>query len=222
VRVWRIRCAEGGAAALQARRATGRPPLLTDAQAAQVERALLERLTPPERAALVLREAFGHSHREVADILDLVAVHVRQIYRRAREHVSAARKRFDVTPEQRRELLERFLEATLDGDMEELEKLLADDVAAWSDGGGKAPALRRPVTGRADLLRYLALTVGHPQWTRMSTGTVDSVNGEPAILLHLNGKLFAVMVLEFDGDRVTALYAVNNPDKLAFFMKQTM
>jgi hypothetical protein len=76
------------------------------------------------------------------------------------------------------------------------------------------------VIGRADLLRYLALTVGHPQWTQMSSGTVGSVNGEPAIVLHLHGKLFAVMVLEFDGDRITALYAVNNPDKLSFFAKQ--
>jgi RNA polymerase sigma-70 factor (ECF subfamily) len=104
---------------------------------------LLERLTPPERAAFVLREAFGHSHREIAEILELDEAHVRQLYRRARTHVGAARKRFDATPEQRRKLLERFLAATLDGDVQELERLLANDVVAWADGGGKAPATRR-------------------------------------------------------------------------------
>jgi RNA polymerase sigma factor (sigma-70 family) len=78
---------------------------------------LLERLTPPERAVFVLRQAFGHSHREVAEILEVNEPHARQLYRRAQQHVAAARKRFTAPPGQRRELLERFLEATLAGDV---------------------------------------------------------------------------------------------------------
>jgi RNA polymerase sigma factor (sigma-70 family) len=183
---------------------------------------LLERLTPPERAAFVLREAFDHSHREIAEILDLDEAHVRQLYHRARAHVGAARKRFDATPEQRRTLMERFLAATLGGDVHELERLLAKDVVAWADGGGKAPATRQPVVGRDSLLRYLVGLAEHPLWARVRMFTVGTVNAEPAIALELDGRLFAVMVPEFDGDRIITLHAVTNPDKLAFLAGQTI
>jgi RNA polymerase sigma-70 factor (ECF subfamily) len=183
---------------------------------------LLERLTPPERAAFVLREAFGHSHREIAEILELDEAHVRQLYRRARTHVGAERKRFVAAPEQRRKLVERFLAATLGGDVQELERLLAEDVVAWADGGGKAPATRLPVAGRENLLRYLVVMVGHPQWADVTSATVGTVNTEPAIVLELEGRLAAVMVPEFDGDRIAALHAVSNPDKLAFLARQTI
>jgi RNA polymerase sigma factor (sigma-70 family) len=183
---------------------------------------LLERLTPPERAAFVLRAAFGHSHREIAEILELDEAHARQLYHRAHQHVGAARKRFTATPEQRRKLLERFLAATVDGDVSALERLLAEDVVAWSDGGGKAGALPRPVVGREKVLRVLRGLVRHPEWNRVTVGTVGAVNWEPAIVFRVDGRLVAVMVPEFDGDRIVAFYAVANPDKLAFFTKQTM
>ena len=183
---------------------------------------LLERLTPPERAAFVLREAFGHSHREIAEILELDEAHVRQLYRRAREHVGAPRKRFDATPEQRRKLVERFLAATVGGDVRELERLLARDVVAWADGGGKAPATRQPVVGRDGVLRSLVIMVEHPLWARVTSATVGTVNTEPAIVVELDGRLAAVMVPEFDGSRVAALHAVSNPDKLAFLARQTI
>jgi ketosteroid isomerase-like protein len=183
---------------------------------------LLERLTPPERAAFVLREAFGHSHREIAEILELDEAHVRQLYHRARAHVGAARKRFDATPEQRRELVERFLAATLGGDVQVLEQMLAEDVVTWADGGGKAPAARRPVAGRDSLVRSLVLGVEHPLWARVTSVTVVTVNAEPAIVFELDGRLFAVVVPEFDGDRITTLHVVTNPDKLAFLARQTI
>jgi RNA polymerase sigma factor (sigma-70 family) len=182
---------------------------------------LLERLTPPERAAFVLREAFGHSHREIAEILELDEPHARQLYHRAQQHVGAARRRFVATPEQRRKLLERFLEATLHGDVQALERLLAEDVVAWADGGGKAPAARRPVTGRDNALRYLVAVGRHPLRARL-TFAVDTVNGEPALVIHLDGRLFAVIVPRLDGDRIVAFHAVTNPDKLAFAVRQTM
>jgi RNA polymerase sigma factor (sigma-70 family) len=183
---------------------------------------LLERLTPPERAAFVLRAAFGHSHREIAEILELDEPHVRQLYRRAHQHVSAARRRFTATPEQRRKLLERFLEATLDGDVPALERLLAEDVVAWADGGGKAPAVRHPMVGRAQVLRSLLALAGQQQWIRVTTFTVGTVNGEPAVVLHAAGRLLGVVVPEFDGEHIVAIRTIANPDKLAFFAKQTM
>ena len=160
--------------------------------------------------------------RDAVVLSELDEAHVRQLYRRAIRHVGAARKRFDATPEQRRELLERFLAATLGGDVQELERLLAEDVVAWADGGGKAPASRQPVVGRDSLLRYLVIMVEHPQWARVTSATVGTVNTEPAIVFELDGRLLAVMVPEFDGDRVTAFHAVTNPEKLAFLARQTI
>lgn len=180
---------------------------------------LLERLTPPERAVFVLREAFGHSHREIAEILEVNEPHVRQLYRRAQQHVAAARKRFTATPEQRRKLLERFLEATLGGDVPALERMLAEDVVAWADGGGKAPAARRPLVGRDQVLRSLLALTEYAQRIRLTT---DVVNGEPAVVLYLDDRLSGITVPEFDGDRIVAIRSIANPDKLAFFAKQTM
>jgi RNA polymerase sigma-70 factor (ECF subfamily) len=180
---------------------------------------LLERLTPPERAVFVLREAFGHSHREVAEILEVNEPHVRQLYRRAQQHVAAPRKRFTASPGQRRRLLERFLEATLDGDVPALERMLAGDVIAWADGGGKAPAMRRPLVGRQQVLRHLLALTGYAQRIRL---TPEVVNGEPALVMYLDGQLSGVTVPEFDGDRIVAIRTVANPDKLAFFAKQQM
>ncbi|MGI5151173.1 RNA polymerase sigma-70 factor [Plantactinospora sp. CA-294935] len=180
---------------------------------------LLERLTPPERAVFVLREAFGHSHREIAEILEANEPHVRQLYRRAQQHVAEARKRFTVPPAQARKLLEQFLAAALGGDVPALERMLAEDVVAWADGGGKAPAMRRPLAGRAEVLRYLLILGGYAQRIRM---TPDVVNGEPALVLYLDGQLAGVTVPEFDGDRIVALRTITNPDKLAFFARQNI
>ena len=178
---------------------------------------LLERLTPPERAVFVLREAFGHSHREVAEILEVNEPHARQLYRRAQQHVAAARKRFPTAPEQHRKLVERFLEATLDGDVPALEQLLAEDVVAWADGGGKAPAVRRPLAGRDQVLRYLLALTEFRERIRLTT---EAVNGELAIVVYLDGRLSGVTVPEFDGDRIVAIRTIANPDKLAFFARQ--
>jgi predicted transcriptional regulator len=177
----------------------------------------LDRLTPPERAVFVLREAFGHSHREVAEILDLTEPHVRQLYRRAQQHVATARKRFTAAPEQHRKLLERFLEATLDGDVPALEQMLADDVIGWADGGGKAPALRHPLVGRGEVVRNLLALSRYAPRIRL---VPDVVNGELAIVVYLDGQLSGVTVPEFDGDRIVAIRTIANPDKLAFLARQ--
>ena len=178
---------------------------------------LLERLSPPERAVFVLREAFVHSHREIAEILDMNEPHVRQLYRRAQHHVASARTRFTADPGQHRELLERFLEATLSGDVPALEGMLAEDVVAWADGGGKAMAARRPLVGRGEVLRHLLALTRYAQRIRIAA---EVVNGEPALVLYLDGLLSGVTVVEFEGDRVTAIRSIANPDKLAFLKKQ--
>jgi RNA polymerase sigma factor (sigma-70 family) len=109
---------------------------------------LLERLTPTERAVFVLREAFGYSHREIAQILELSEINCRQLARRARRRLAEPRPRFRPEPRQWHRLVERFLLAAREGDLRSLQQLLAAEVTAWADGGGKVTAARRPVVAR--------------------------------------------------------------------------
>jgi RNA polymerase sigma-70 factor (ECF subfamily) len=110
---------------------------------------MLERLTPAERAAFLLREVFDYEYTEIARILDRSEVNARQLVTRARKHLGAGRPRFDADRALRDRLLERFLAAADDGDVAAPEALLAQDAVLYSDGGGKAPAARKPLYGGA-------------------------------------------------------------------------
>ncbi|MCC5577968.1 RNA polymerase sigma-70 factor [Microtetraspora sp. AC03309] len=202
-------------------------PVLTDAPFETAERrdsismaflVLLERLTPAERAVFVLREAFSYGYREIADVLELSEVNARQLHRRARQRIGD-RRRFDATADARRRVVERFLDAARDGDLAGLERLLAADVVAWSDGGGKAAAARRAVSGAAHVARFvagLAAKFGGP-----SLGLAHAeINGEAGVVASLDGAVTVVFVLETDGERIFGLRAVLNPDKLAFLVEQ--
>ncbi|MBB5919789.1 RNA polymerase sigma-70 factor (ECF subfamily) [Actinoalloteichus hoggarensis] len=179
---------------------------------------LLERLTPPERAVFVLREAFQYSHREIADILGLTEGNCQQLHHRARERVGRDRSPFTASPDATRRIAQRFLDAARGLDVAGLESLLAADVVSWSDGGGKAQAARRPVFGSDRVARLLA------GWVRKGgpdvTATMVEVNGQPAILGFLAGRLTLAVSLDIADGRVAAVHAVANPDKLAFLAAQ--
>ena len=178
---------------------------------------LLERLTPAERAVFVLREAFGYGYRDIAAILGLSEANCRQLHRRVRQRLPAATSRFAPDRGQWRDLVDRFLAAARDGDLPGLERLLAADVTAWADGGGKVVAARRPVLGRARVARYLAGI------TRFGAGlqiSVAEVNGAPAVLGTRAGTLAGVLVLEVSGGQITAVRLMSNPDKLGFASRQ--
>jgi RNA polymerase sigma factor (sigma-70 family) len=191
-------------------------------------RVLLERLTPAERAVFVLHEAFGYRHGETARILELSEANCRQLQRRGRDRLAQDRPRFRAEPGHWRSLAARFLAAARAGDLPSLERMLAADVTAWTDGGGKVPAARRPVAGRARVARYLAGALA--KFGGDARAVLAEVNGEPAILglggaagpgLAPNGDvLIGVMVLELSGGEITALRSVGNPDKLRFAARQ--
>jgi RNA polymerase sigma factor (sigma-70 family) len=180
---------------------------------------LLERLTPPQRLVFVLREAFDYSHREIAEILHVDEVHARQLYHRAQVQVGDRRKRFTPRPEQGRKMVERFLAAAVNGDVSGLERLLADDVVAWFDGGGRVGTARRPVTGRNRVARYLIAWVGDPAAASMNI-TIGAVNGEPAILASQAGTLVCVIFPELVDGHIVTVCTIANPDKLAFAAAQ--
>jgi RNA polymerase sigma-70 factor (ECF subfamily) len=181
---------------------------------------VLETLTPLERAVFVLGEVFGYAHPEIAAILGRRPAAVRQLAHRAREHVRARRPRYRTDPGLHRRVTERFAAAVGGGDLPALLRLLAPDVTLWADGGGKAPAPGpRPVHGRDRVARLLTRAGA----ARAAEGLprlgvrYRRVNGDPALLLFAGDAPFAVVVLDPtpDGQQVSGIYAVTNPDKLA-------
>jgi RNA polymerase sigma-70 factor (ECF subfamily) len=176
---------------------------------------VLETLSPLERAVFVLHEVFGYAHAEIAEILDRSPAAVRQLAHRAREHVQARRPRFQADPQVRLEVTEKFIAAIVGGDLNALMEVLAPDVTLWADGGGKARAAGlHPVQGRDKIAR---LIVGDAD--RRPIPSLDvryrTVNGDPSALLLSGDTPFAVIVLDVDGDQITGIYAVTNPDKLS-------
>ncbi|MEU2926785.1 RNA polymerase sigma factor SigJ [Streptomyces sp. NPDC007251] len=176
---------------------------------------VLETLTPLERAVFVLHEVFGYAHTEIADILGRSPAAVRQLAHRARSHVRARRPRYQAHPRVRRQATERFVAAALGGDLGALLEILAPEATLWTDGGGKAQAAPRPIRGREKVARALT---GYA--ARSAAGLEfqhRDVNGDAAVVVFEDGAPHAVMVMDLDpdGERVSEVYLVTNPDKLA-------
>jgi RNA polymerase sigma-70 factor, ECF subfamily len=145
--------------------------------------ALMERLTPTERAAYLLREVFGYEYAEIAAIIEQSEVNSRQLATRARKHLEASRPRFDPDEEARDALLERFLAAAEDGDLAALEEMLAEDAVLYADGGGKVMAVQEPLFGATLIARFMAtITQATRSSSRFESEQVR-VNGQPGRLV---------------------------------------
>ncbi|MFJ3925239.1 RNA polymerase sigma-70 factor [Streptomyces sp. NPDC090022] len=173
---------------------------------------VLETLSPTERAVFVLHDVFGYTHPEIAASVGKTEGTVRQIAHRARRHVHARRRRFDADSDAAREIVRRFLAAAATGEVQTLMDLLAPDVVQVSDGGGKVVAARRPLTGRAEVARFVAgvLRTAGPA-TRFEAATY---NGMPAARFVTDGALDWLVAFEIRDGRVSTLYGIRNPDKL--------
>ena len=177
--------------------------------------ALLERLSPEQRAALLLHDVFDYGYGEVADIVGTSEQNARQLATRARRHVQEQRPRFETSEEQRAELARRFFKAAREGDLGGLEALLAPDVTLRGDGGGKVPALARSLHGRNRVARTLV------NWMRLRARAPSvslrpvEVNGGPGAL-YVDGeeRLIGVMALDIAGGQIRSISSVVNPDKL--------
>jgi RNA polymerase sigma-70 factor (ECF subfamily) len=175
---------------------------------------MLERLTPVERAVFLLREVFEYEYAEIAAVLGQSEVNCRQILRRARHHVNAARPRFRPSGKKQSDLLERFLRATTSGDVDGLLALLAKDVVLYADGGGKGVAVPNQVHG-ADKVARGVLGAFRKLLPPDLVRRVVKVNGEPGVASYRDGKPFSVITLETGEDQIHAIYVVTNPEKLA-------
>jgi RNA polymerase sigma-70 factor (ECF subfamily) len=176
---------------------------------------LLESLSPEQRAAFLLREVFDEPYDRIAEIIGTSEQNARQLATRARRHVEERRPRFEASREQCEELATRFFAATEQGDLQGLEELLAHDVVLHGDGGGKAPALKRAVHGRAKVAR--TLIAGLRGGTRFGgfTSRREEVNGQPgALFFDREDRLGGVMILDVADGQIQAVSAIVNPDKL--------
>ncbi|MEU1629630.1 RNA polymerase sigma-70 factor [Streptomyces sp. NPDC020096] len=173
---------------------------------------VLETLNPTERAVFVLHDVFGYTHGEIAASIGRTEVTVRQIAHRARRHVHARRRRFEPDSDATRQIVQRFLLAAANGEVQPLMDLLAPDVVVISDGGGKAVAARRPIIGRDDVARFV-LGVSR---TGTATTHVEHLtyNGMPAARFLTGGELDWLLAFEIHDGRITGLYGIRNPDKL--------
>jgi RNA polymerase sigma-70 factor (ECF subfamily) len=175
---------------------------------------LLERLTPIERAVFLLREVFEYEYSEIASVLGQSEVNCRQILRRARQHVTTLRPRFETSEQKQNDLLQSFLKAVETGETEGLVALLSNDVVLHSDGGGKAAAVPNPVRGAGNVAR--GILGGLRRFVpKTLVRRLVRINGEPGVVNYLNGKPHSVLTLDAAGGRIRAIYVVTNPEKLS-------
>ncbi len=174
--------------------------------------ALLERLTPAERAVFVLREAFSYGYREIAQILELSEAGCMQLHRRGKQRLGGPRA-FEEPDARRRWNVEGFMLAAAEGDLIGLERVLADDVVAWTDGGETATLL----VGRREVACYAMGVLGRFGGAAEMRHT--EVNGQTTLIARADGRLAGVVVMEIVEDRITALWSVLNPTRLADVMR---
>src|SRR5918994_4357398 len=175
---------------------------------------LLESLSPQQRAAFLLREVFEYPYPEIAEIIGTDVDSTRHLVARARKHVQERRPRYYASRRQRQELAQRFVAAAEQGELRALEELLAQDVALHADGGGKVPALARPVNGRERVAR--TLSAGMSPVARVGVRIhVTEVNGQPGVMaIDEHDRLVGVMALDIADGQIQTIHSIVNPDKL--------
>jgi RNA polymerase sigma-70 factor, ECF subfamily len=173
---------------------------------------VLETLSPLERAVFVLREAFALPYAEIGEVLDRTEAAVRQLARRARDHVRERRPRYDADPATQQRVTERFLAAAGSGDLASLLQVLAPDVTLHGDGGGVVKAPLRVISTADKVGRFLlGIATNAPPEPQ---AYLASVNGQVAVVVTSRGVVHSVLALDVTDGRVTMVRLIANPDKL--------
>jgi hypothetical protein len=172
---------------------------------------LLERLSPTERAAYVLREAFNYPYKEIGEVLHVEETNARQLVTRARQHVTDGRRTRASNGEQRR-LLDAFIAAAQTGNLAELERLFAADVVSKADGGGFIRAAQSPVVGRERVAKYI-VTIAGWAWSGL-TLTVIQANGMASALASRDGKVAMLVTIDASPEGIEQIMWMIRPSKL--------
>jgi RNA polymerase sigma-70 factor (ECF subfamily) len=180
---------------------------------------LLEKLTPAERAAYVLREAFDYPYSAIADLLDFTEANVRQIVSRARRHI--AEEGHSSAPssgfQKQDRFLQAFMRAAQKGELAELESLFAAEVVSLTDGNGIVNAARKPVIGQERVARFVASFPSH-FWADATLAYIQA-NGQSAVLISRNNSVYAFGTVEVTDDRISKILWVMSPAKLALISR---
>jgi len=175
----------------------------------------LEKLSPPERAAFLLHDVFDAPFPDIAATLGKSEAACRQLASRARKAVRGDKPLAKANPEAHAALLAKFAEAVASGDATKIEALLAADAVAYSDGGGVKIAAINPIIGADKVARFFAGLAGKAMRLGIiPTFKTVTINNEPALLIYLDGALDQTLSVETDGETLSALYMVRNPQKL--------
>jgi RNA polymerase sigma-70 factor (ECF subfamily) len=175
---------------------------------------MLERLSPIERAVLLLHDVFDFDHAEIARIVDKSEANCRQLLARAKKRVVADEARFDADREQAARLAERFTDAARAGDLDGMLAVLSDDITLWADGGGKVPgAALRPIHGADTVARFIIDRTERSASPGRTTRPAQ-INGQPGFVIYMSGRPLTALIFHVRDGRIRTLYAVGNPDKL--------
>ena len=177
---------------------------------------LLEKLSPTERAAYILREAFDYEYPEIAEILQVEETNARQLVSRARKHIADGR-RTSVSPSEQRRLLEAFVAASQKGDVAALEGLLAEDVVSYSDGGGYVRAAGIPVSGRDRVVSFVAAVSAY-FWKGVQVDWVET-NGQTSVLVSRDGVAVTLGTIDASAQGIDQIMWFLRPSKLAAVSK---
>jgi RNA polymerase sigma-70 factor, ECF subfamily len=174
----------------------------------------LERLSPLERAAFLLHDLFGASFEEIAETIDREPAACRQLASRARKNIRATRPRFALPKERGLEIAVAFFAASRNGDMQQLRSLLAADVTAYADGGGKTRAATKPIVGLEDVVQVHAALA--PIFAAHMSRLVryGFINGLPGFVTREQGDTLQTTALAIEDGKIAAIYVMRNPDKL--------
>lgn len=173
---------------------------------------MLETLSPTERAVFLLREVFDYGYEEISTIVQKSESNCRQIVRRAKQHLTAGRPRFDAQPDAQQQILAEFMQACIGGELDSLMALLAEDVVHYSDGGDKVFAAKKPVVGAEMVARFI-LRIIQQAPENVST-KFSTANGQPAFVIRVDGRSYGIMIFDVRNGRIQNIYTVVNPDKL--------
>jgi RNA polymerase sigma-70 factor (ECF subfamily) len=177
---------------------------------------MMEQLTPPERAVFVLHEAFEVPHAEIAAVLDITMDNSRQHLHRARSHIGDTNRPFQPETAAHGQLFERFLGALEGGDLDQLQDVLTADAVAYSDGGGKARAVRYPLVGVDKVVAFFGALRRHH---RIQVEERIEVNGRPAALLWF-GRQYQLLAVDVRAGKIREVHSIMNPDKLEYLRRQ--
>lgn len=174
---------------------------------------LLECLSPTQRAVFILREVFDYEYAQIAPIVDKSIPNCRQIFHRARQSILVNQSKFNLSPQQENLLVEQFIIAWNQGDLNRLLDLMTEDATFYADGGGKVTAAVKPLHGHIKIARFL-LAIKRSRLIPNFASEVVLVNNKAGIMNTIHRQPQSIFSFHFTKYKIGTIFAVVNPDKL--------